>query len=266
MTAVRKGYVDTPDGQVHYRVAGARRDTGGTPLVLLHQTASSSAMYEALMERLADQFFVFAPDTPGFGGTDAPAERATMETYARTLLSACRRMEISHAWVFGHHTGASIAVQMETLAPGFARKLALSGPPYLSPEVKAALRTKTEPIVLDAHGAHVARVWQRLRAKDPHAPLDLVHRETLLTLHAGARYHEAYDAVWNHDFEAQLARVACPTLVMAGTADTLAPSLAPAYAALRDGRMLSIPEGTTYVVDRAPDVIAGALRDFFSEA
>ncbi len=261
MTGVRKGYVDTSFGQVHFRMAGTR--DAHTPIVLLHQTASSSAMFEAVMTRLASSYFVFAPDTPGFGGTDAPRERATMETYARTLGEACARMEIPRAWLFGHHTGASIAVQMEALDPGFARRLALSGPPYLSPAAKEVLRAKTEPIVLDEAGEYLSHVWRRLRAKDANASRELLHREAVLTLHAGTRYHEAYDAVWNHDFEGQLARVACRTLVMAGDDDTLAPSLAAAFAALKHGTMMRIPNGTTYVVDRAPDTVADALRAFF---
>ena len=70
-TSIVKGYVDTPHGQVHYRSSPGPPE--GTPLVLFHQTASSSAMYEALIGELGDAFWFFAPDTPGFGGTAAPA-------------------------------------------------------------------------------------------------------------------------------------------------------------------------------------------------
>ena len=46
---MRRAYVDLDHGQVHYRTAGT-----GRPLVLLHQTASSSVMYERLAPHLED--------------------------------------------------------------------------------------------------------------------------------------------------------------------------------------------------------------------
>ena len=53
--AVRKGYVDVKDGQLHYREAGPE---SGVPIVFLHQTASSGAMWEQVIsafgERLQD--------------------------------------------------------------------------------------------------------------------------------------------------------------------------------------------------------------------
>ena len=43
------GYVKTPSGQIHYRMIPGH----GTPLVLLHQTAGSSGMYDTMMAKLA---------------------------------------------------------------------------------------------------------------------------------------------------------------------------------------------------------------------
>ena len=66
--SLRKGYADTPDGQVHYR----ERPGDGTPIVLLHQTASSSVMWERVMRRYPPGRRLLALDTPGFGLSDAP--------------------------------------------------------------------------------------------------------------------------------------------------------------------------------------------------
>jgi len=45
---IRKGYVNTSGGQCHYRYIKGR----GTPIVFLHQTPSSSLMFEKLMYAL----------------------------------------------------------------------------------------------------------------------------------------------------------------------------------------------------------------------
>ena len=179
MTIIRKGYIDTSLGLIHYRAAG---ELDRPPLLLLHQTASSSAMYEALMRRLADRFHILAPDTPGFGESARPAGPASMAGYGAALSECAQRFGFSSpGFVFGHHTGASIAVQIESAAKGFCRKLALSGPPYLTATQKRALREGVIPIRIGPDGAHLQTLWQRLRAKDPSAPLALTHREFLLT-------------------------------------------------------------------------------------
>ncbi len=57
---------------VFYREAGAP----DLPVVLLlHGFPASSFMYRELMPRLADRYRVIAPDLPGFGFTDVPADR-----------------------------------------------------------------------------------------------------------------------------------------------------------------------------------------------
>ena len=87
MTRIRKGYVATSAGQAHYRTAG---ESSAPAILMLHQTASSSAMYEPLMERLGAEYFLFAPDTPGFGGTFFPAEVASIALYAQVLREAMK--------------------------------------------------------------------------------------------------------------------------------------------------------------------------------
>ena len=86
---IRRAYADTPYGQLHYRHAGE-----GEPLLLIHQTATSSYAYEPVMAYLASSCRVIAVDTPGYGMSDYPTNREyTAADYARTFaafLRACR--------------------------------------------------------------------------------------------------------------------------------------------------------------------------------
>ena len=54
---------------VFYREAGPR---GAPTLLLLHRYPSSRRMFDTLIPLLADRYHIFAPDYPGFGGSDAP--------------------------------------------------------------------------------------------------------------------------------------------------------------------------------------------------
>lgn len=263
MPKIKKGYVDTAHGQVHYRITG--EDVVGPPIVMLHQTASSSEMFEALMLELGNEFMIFAPDTPGFGASFRPHERGTIPFYARALLAALDGMQIESCLLFGHHTGATIAVEMLHQREKLASKLALSGPCLLTKEGAEELGRKTPVMELRADGGHLREVWERILAKDPQAPLALREREAVLTLVAGTRWTEGYHAVFNHaaEFDRALRAVNVPTLVFAGDKDTVFHLLEPSYRALKHGQKAIIAGQTTYSCDRAPKQVAQLLRDFF---
>src|SRR5579872_4437758 len=62
----------TVDGvKVFYREAGPQ---DAPTILLLHGFPTSSRMYQGLMPLLADRYHLIAPDYPGFGLSDAPAE------------------------------------------------------------------------------------------------------------------------------------------------------------------------------------------------
>ncbi len=111
-------------------------------------------MYEGLMGRLADRFHILAPDTPGLGESEGPVAAASIAGYGSALRECARKFGFSSpSFVLGHHTGASIAVQIESDAPGFCRRLALSGPPYLNATQKRALREGVIPIRIEPDAA-----------------------------------------------------------------------------------------------------------------
>src|SRR5262249_17979018 len=78
--------------RVFYRAAG---DTTAPVILLLHGFPASSFMFRELIPRLADHYRVIAPDLPGFGFTEVPAERkyaysfdglaVTIEAFTRAL-------------------------------------------------------------------------------------------------------------------------------------------------------------------------------------
>lgn len=70
----------TIDGfNIFYREAG---DPKRPAILLLHGFSSSSHMFRDLMPLLADRFYVVAPDYPGFGYSDAPAENNFEPTFS----------------------------------------------------------------------------------------------------------------------------------------------------------------------------------------
>lgn len=254
------GYVQPGRGQVHYRRAG-RPDA---PLVvMLHQTPSTSAMYEPLMQALADRFDLVALDTPGFGNSAALPEPFSIPAAASALASAIARLRPGPAYWFGHHTGAALALQVAATRPEQVARLALSGPCLLDDALRARLPELAALVPPQADGAHLKTIWDRIAAKDPDAPLALRQRETLAGLASGEAYAQAYRAVTEVDTAAQLRSLRCPTLVFAGTLDPLHGQLDAAYRLLAHGRKAEIAGARTFVCERNVAEVAALLAEFF---
>lgn len=260
-SVIRKAYIDLPHGQMHYRYAG---DARSPVLLMLHQSPSSSVMFEKLMAALQESFYLLAPDSPGFGMSDPLPEAVTTQAYASAVREFLVALGIPSAAVFGHHTGAAIAVQLAFDFPQQVSAMALSGPTLLNDALKTALPEKAKPFVADEEGSHLLGMWQRMRAKEPAAPLELSLRETLLGLAVGDAYPDAYTAVIEQDFESQLRELDIPVFVFAGNGDPLYPQLDAAFAACKRGEKAVIPGARTYACDLYANEIAAMLQTFFS--
>ncbi len=235
------------------------------PLLLLHQTPSSSSMYESLLAELAPDFWCMAPDTPGFGQSDSLPEGGSIARYATAVYSFLKSLNIESCWVFGHHTGAAVAVQLAFAYPDLVAKAALSGPPLLTAAQIAHLKTTLPEMTLDENGRFLQDIWRRLRNKNPEGSVTVTLRETITSLQCWGSYHEAYQAVFAQDFKQQLAGLSCPVLLMAGEYDSLFASLEPAAQLVQNGRSHTIADAGTYICDEQPQLVADLLRAYFLE-
>lgn len=256
---IKRGYVPAGRAQIHFRRAGA---STAPLLVLLHQTPSTSAMYEPLMHALADRFDLIALDTPGFGNSDAIDGAFSVAAAGSALAAAVRWIRPGAAYWFGHHTGAALALQVASTHPEQVSRLALSGPCLLDTNLRQRLPQLAAPVPVNADGSHLKVLWERMAAKDPDASAEIRQRETLAGAAAGRTYPEAYSAVVEVDTEAQLRALRCPALVFAGTLDPLYPQLDAAYRLLAQGRKAEIAGARTFVCERQTAEVARLLTDF----
>ncbi|MEQ9010607.1 alpha/beta hydrolase [Algiphilus sp.] len=260
MSRVRFGYVDTAEGQVHYR----RIRGDGPILVFLHQTASSSAMWQAVMQRLAGDFDMIALDTPGFGGSYDPAEVPAIGYYAGVMREALDGLGVDRYHLCGHHTGVCIAVELAVENPERVLSLGMIGPVQLTQEERDEFRKHfSTPFAPTADGAYLKQTFDYLGGLGADGTLALHHRETVDTLRAWRGRVQAYNAVWDQDFPALLARLRCPMLMMAAKDDVLWPYLERAATAHPEARV-AVLGGSNFEPDLDPDGTAAALRDFLT--
>jgi pimeloyl-ACP methyl ester carboxylesterase len=99
---------------VFYREAGPK----DAPVVLLlHGFPTSSFQYRELMPLLADKYHVIAPDLPGFGFTEVPAERKytySFDALAKTMLAFTEALKLTryalYVFDYGAPTGFRLAM------------------------------------------------------------------------------------------------------------------------------------------------------------
>ncbi|MBU2083275.1 MAG: alpha/beta hydrolase [Alphaproteobacteria bacterium] len=148
---MRRGFIDTDNGQVHYRYCG-----DGPDIVLVHASPGSSRQLESLTLALADKGLrVFAPDTPGNGdSTKLPIPNPSIADYAAALIPVMAQLGLERPHIYGSHTGSAIAAELAISAPSRIGRVVLEGVGVFSPEQRAAfLEDYAHPFVPDLDGA-----------------------------------------------------------------------------------------------------------------
>jgi pimeloyl-ACP methyl ester carboxylesterase len=220
---VRRGYLDSDDGQLHYREA--RPDAGTplrTPIVCLHQTPTSSLEFEPLMRELATDRVVVALDTPGYGGSDGPGEPQSIDDYAGRLSQAMLHLgfgagPLGRAVLFGYHTGAVLAAQIAFAHTALVAGIVLHGFPLRTPEERRQ-RFDALPRHLDVDGyfAKVAGYYDMHVRKVPDS-LSMFERTRTFSqdMVAGPQFWFSYHGVWTWPYEERLPRIGVPSLAIA---------------------------------------------------
>src|SRR3984893_13952859 len=106
--------------KLHYMTAGH-----GTPLILLHGYAETSLMWKPIIPVLAERFAVIAPDLPGIGDSDIPADGLDMKGAAIRIHDLVRSLGVQKAEVVGHDIGLMVAYAYAAQFPTEVTKLVL---------------------------------------------------------------------------------------------------------------------------------------------
>lgn len=239
LATVRRGYLTTNSGQIHYYHAG----DSGPLLFLFHETALSASEFERTLPFLGTRCRAIALDTPGYGMSDAPHQPLSMAALSAQFTEAINNFGNEPCILAGAHTGSSFALELATrqLAARTTHVI-ISGLALLSAaEVESFRKIISQP-ELDADGAFLVTEWRKRRERwGPDAtPADLLWG-TVEQLRVFERFHWAFEAVFAHDAETALRRINCPTLFLVGEHDSLASSDRKAARLVRDSRLEELP-------------------------
>jgi pimeloyl-ACP methyl ester carboxylesterase len=158
---MKRGYADTPQGQIHYTTAGE-----GEPLLLLHQTGSSRHFWK-LMPLLAEKYRTFSPDNLGSGNSDPLPPNVQIADLARSIIDFMDFLGIQKAHIFGFHTGNKIGTEMAVAWPSRVDRLILCGHTHsimaeheaLNAALRAVVASSLRKFEPEPDGSHLVKQW-----------------------------------------------------------------------------------------------------------
>lgn len=248
-----KCFVRVGDRLVHYRKAGS-----GLAVVLLHDSPRSSRLHLDTMAALADQFTIYALDTPGYGNSEPlVSPEPAIADLGLALGETLAALGLQKAALYATHTSSKIALDYAATSETPPPVLILDGLaiPAGAPD-EAFIARYMRPFEIDEGGAYIAAEWTRIRDGlrwfpwfDPNlefrlptpipAP-DYVADFTLDLFSTGPSYPHAYAGAMRYDPRPALRSVSSPVILAAKADDVL-------YAALD---MLPTDHSSTINVQR----------------
>lgn len=215
---LRRHYLDNGQGgQIHFARAG-----DGDCILFLHQTPRSWDEYREVMLHLQDEFELIAIDLPGMGSSSRLDEGASIEAYAKAVISLVETLACDPVILCGHHTGGVVALEAAAQSPNLFSALILSSTPWIDADERAA-RQKKQPIDTVSRtrgGAHLVEFWQQ---RSKYYPEDFQFMDRFIAdAMACADPAEGHDAVGSYEMEKSAPRVACPILLVEHAQDPFA--------------------------------------------
>ncbi|MEQ8509400.1 MAG: alpha/beta fold hydrolase [Rhodospirillaceae bacterium] len=220
--------------QVHYRRAGS-----GPPVILLHQSPNSSQEYIPLIEDLANDYTVIAPDTPGNGLSDPlELDSPVMTDYAQNVADLMDVLGIEKCPVYGFHTGAVCSLELAWRHPEKLTVGVVNGYVNMPKDLVAEiLENYFVPLEYNWSGSHLTWTWARFREQlifFPWYRTDLASRmdatlpppERLQTaviefLRSGPDYRKPYRAAFTQDANNSVKEMQVKCIIMSPKTDVL---------------------------------------------
>lgn len=165
---IRRGYANTPRGQLHYQEAGR----GGEVLLLLHATSRSSRCYRRMLPILAEHMRAVALDLPGFGASHPLDAVHSVEDLAACVVDFLDAMQLRRVHVFGLHLGNKVGSALAAKWPERVSSIVLAGQTHSlivdrarrDAEIGRLSRHHYPPAADAASGLSLLQAWSAVNA------------------------------------------------------------------------------------------------------
>ena len=237
-----------------------KRAGAGPAMLVLHGSGGSPRFLPA-MQKLAEQFEVFIPQAPGFGGTEVPPWLETIADVANFYLEFLDKFDLRDVHLVGLSLGGWTAAELALRNSSRLASLTLMDAPGITVPGLAprdASAESEEQTIRDTYFDPKLADDALLRAFAPgNETAREANRRLVAKLAWAHRYHDPLLQRWLH-------RIRIPALVIWGENDRLFPPVyGEAWAkALPNARLVTIPRCGHLPIQEQPDSFAAAVAEF----
>lgn len=254
---MRRAYTDGQFGQIHYRIADPKADTGKPPLVCLHQSPKCGLEFETFMQAARRDRIVIAPDYPGYGMSDAaPSEDATtIPMYAEEMWRVVDALGFDTVDLFGNHTGAKVAAKMAMQRGSDVHAIAMISAAILTDEEREMFKDMFSPIPLDNEHSRFKTSWDRVvKRRGPGQTLEMLDRSIFMNMMGGEAYEWGHGAAfaWGEPFDEALTSLPHRITVL-NPVDDLTECTRRADSMMRNGEIIECPQWGYGFMDAFPE-------------
>jgi 3-oxoadipate enol-lactonase len=246
-------------------------DGDGEAVLMIHGLGGTSNIWTPVRPALVRHRTV-RPDLPGSGRSHRVEGPLSIERFVQAMLSVCVALQLERVHVVAHSLGTIVAFHLATTTPRLVRSLVLFGPLLCPPDAaRAGLRGRGEQARRDGEaGMQVLAdtlVQVSISAETKtRRPAAVAAVRELLMRQCPEGYARTCDALADAR-AAEVATIACPTLLVTGDED----AIAPAQSVRQIGER--IPGARVEVLSRCghwtmlekPDECDALLRRFYSQ-
>jgi 3-oxoadipate enol-lactonase len=242
---------------------------GPRALVLVHELGGSLDSWTGLVPLLPRGWRIVRHDLRGAGMSEKVRGANDLDVLADDVAALLDLLGIDGpAVAVGAAMGAAVAVRLATRFPARVGKLALVGPALGVPaERREAARALTDRIETDGMRALSEAVLPRAFPDWLWPSAEARSLATARWLGADPEGYAAnYRILIDQDLRPELARIACPTLVLAGRHDPFGtPEALDAGTSALPQRSFATLEGGHFMSIQSPLVVADALVPFLGD-
>ena len=151
--------------QMNVRGHDVRYYTGGhgDPLVVIHGGGGDASTWLQNIEELSANYTVYAPDLPGYGGSQALAGNYYIPGLTEFINGFSDNLGLDRFYLVGHSLGGGVALNYALQFPDRIRKLVLVSSLCLGREIAFWVRILSLPVLLRTVGAITMAAFQGIR-------------------------------------------------------------------------------------------------------
>lgn len=215
------------DGRdVHYYSAGQ-----GEPLVVIHGGGGDARTWWKNIAELAVKYAVYAPDLPGFGGSQPLSGNYYIPELADFVDKFANKLGLEKFNLVGHSLGGGVALDYTLKSPNKVKKLVLVSSLCLGSEIAFWVRLFSIPAIVRSVGAVIIGILKGVKwIIKQFDPMEFVMPFTPASMMVGENITTFKQQ--SLVLESRLAEVNVPTLLIWGSRDPIVP-VRQAYAAAK---------------------------------